>query len=38
MLGAEAAVMTTMAAPLGIASWFRGKMQSDPRVLSDNRG
>jgi hypothetical protein len=38
MLGAEAAVMTTMAAPLGIASWFRGKMQSDPRVPSDNRG
>ncbi|MFM0256114.1 3TM-type holin [Paraburkholderia sediminicola] len=23
---------------LGVASFFRGKMQSDPRVLSDNRG
>ena len=23
---------------LGIASWFRGKMQSDPAVATDNRG
>lgn len=23
---------------LGIASWFRGKMQSDPNVPTDNRG
>jgi hypothetical protein len=23
---------------LGVASWFRGKMQSDPKVTSDNRG
>ena len=23
---------------LGVASWFRGKMQADPRVASDNRG
>jgi hypothetical protein len=23
---------------LGVASFFRGKMQSDPRVMSDNRG
>jgi len=38
MLGAEAAVMATMAPVLGIASYFRGKMQSDPRVPSDNRG
>ncbi|MFP3638104.1 hypothetical protein [Paraburkholderia sp. SIMBA_054] len=38
MLGAEAAVMTTMAAPLGIASYFRGRMQADPRVPTDNRG
>lgn len=38
MLGSEAAVMGTMAPVLGIASWFRGKMQADPRVPSDNRG
>jgi hypothetical protein len=38
MLGAEAAVMGTMAPVLGIASWFRGKMQADPRVATDNRG
>lgn len=23
---------------LGVASWFRGKMQADPNVKSDNRG
>lgn len=23
---------------LGIASWYRGKMQADPNVISDNRG
>jgi hypothetical protein len=23
---------------LGVASWFRGRMQSDPQVKSDNRG
>jgi len=38
MLGAEAAVMATMAPVLGIASYFRGKMQADPRVPTDNRG
>jgi hypothetical protein len=38
MLGAEAAVMMTMSPILGIASWFRGKMQADPTVLTDNRG
>lgn len=38
MLGAEAAVMGTMAPVLGIASYFRGKMQADPSVPSDNRG
>lgn len=38
MLGAEAAVMATMAPVLGIASWFRGKMQADPRIATDNRG
>lgn len=25
-------------AVLGVASWYRGKMQADPRVPSDNRG
>jgi hypothetical protein len=38
MLGAEAAVMATIAPVLGIASWFRGKMQADPSIPSDNRG
>lgn len=23
---------------LGVASWFRGKMQSDPNVNTDNKG
>jgi hypothetical protein len=38
MLGAEAAVMGTMAPVLGIASYFRGKAQADPRIPTDNRG
>lgn len=38
MLGAEAAVMATMAPVLGIASWFRGKMQADPTIPTVNRG
>lgn len=38
MLGAEAAVMATMAPVLGIASYFRGKMQANPVVQTDNRG
>jgi hypothetical protein len=38
MLGAEAAVMATIAPVLGIASWFRGKMQSDPSIPTINRG
>ncbi|UUX38893.1 hypothetical protein NTJ56_08845 [Burkholderia contaminans] len=38
MLGAEAAVMATMAPVLGIASYFRGKMQADPHIPTDNRG
>jgi hypothetical protein len=38
MIGAEAGVMATMAPVLGIASYFRGKMQADPRVPTDNRG
>jgi len=38
MLGAEAAVMATMAPILGVASWFRGKMQADPGIATVNRG
>lgn len=38
MLGAEAAVMATMAPVLGIASYFRGKMQANPALPTDNRG
>ena len=38
MLGAEAAVMGTMAPVLGIASYFRGKMQANPSIPTDNRG
>jgi hypothetical protein len=38
MLGAEAAVMATMAPVLGIASYFRGKMQANPLLPTDNRG
>lgn len=38
MLGSEAAVMATMAPVLGIASYFRGKMQSNPSLPTDNRG
>lgn len=38
MLGSEAAVMGTMAPVLGIASYFRGKMQANPAIPTDNRG
>jgi cytochrome c biogenesis protein CcdA len=39
MLGAVAALLGAGAMPvLGIASWFRGKMQADPAVPTDNRG
>jgi hypothetical protein len=38
MIGAEAGVMATMSPVLGIASWFRGKMQADPRIPTDSRG
>lgn len=38
MLGAEAAIMATMAPVLGVASWFRGKMQADPSIPTVNRG
>lgn len=38
LIGAEAGVMATMAPVLGIASWFRGKMQADPNIPTVNRG
>lgn len=39
LLSAEAMVMATMAPILGIASWFRGQMQSnDPSPSTDKRG
>lgn len=38
MLTAQAALNGTALPILGIASWFRGRMQSDPRVPTDNRG
>jgi hypothetical protein len=39
MLGAVAALLGAGAMPvLGIASWFRGKMQADPSITTDNRG
>lgn len=37
-LGALAAVNATVLPILGIASWFRGKMQADPNIPTDNRG
>lgn len=38
MLGAMAALVAVAAPILGIASWFRGKMQADPTVPTVNRG
>lgn len=37
-LGALAAVNATVLPILGIASWFRGKMQADPSIPTTNRG
>lgn len=37
-LGALAAVNATVLPILGIASWFRGRMQADPSIPTDNRG
>lgn len=31
-------VVMAVGAILGVASWYRGKMQADPAVKSDNRG
>lgn len=38
MLGAMAALIGMAAPILGIASWFRGKMQADPSVPTVNKG
>lgn len=37
-LGALAAVNATVLPILGIASWFRGKMQADPGIPTNNKG
>jgi len=37
-LGALAAISGLATPILGIASWFRGKMQADPAIPTDNRG
>lgn len=37
-LGALAAVNATVLPVLGIASWFRGKMQADPNIPTVSRG
>ena len=38
MLGAMAAVVGVVMPVLGIASWFRGKMQADPTIQTNNKG
>jgi hypothetical protein len=39
MIGAMGALLGATAAPiLGIASWYRGKMQADPNIPTINRG
>jgi hypothetical protein len=38
VLGALAAISATVLPILGIASYFRGRMQADPNVKTDNRG
>lgn len=38
VLGALAAISATVLPILGIASYFRGKMQADPGVPADVRG
>lgn len=38
ILGSLAAVNGTVLPILGIASWFRGKMQADPSILTNNKG
>ena len=38
ILAAVAGIIAVVSPILGIASWYRGKMQADPRILTDNRG
>lgn len=38
VLGSLAAISATVLPILGIASWFRGKMQADPNIPTDMRG
>lgn len=38
MIGALGAVNGAALPVLGIASWFRGKMQADPSITTNNRG
>jgi hypothetical protein len=38
MLTAMAALIAVAAPILGIASWFRGKMQADPAIPTNNKG
>lgn len=38
MIGAMAALVGVVAPILGIASWFRGKAQADPGILTTNKG
>jgi hypothetical protein len=38
ILGAVAAIIATVSPILGIASWFRGRMQADPTIPTVNKG
>lgn len=38
MIGAMAALLAAPSGIVGVASWFRGKMQADPSVPTVNRG
>jgi hypothetical protein len=38
VLGSLAAISGVVLPILGIASWYRGKMQADPNIPTDNRG
>lgn len=38
MIGAMAALLAAPSGIVGVASWFRGKMQADPGIPSVNRG
>src|SRR5882757_4914815 len=38
ILAAVAGIIAVVSPILGIASWYRGKMQADPSIPTDNRG